>query len=149
MTGKASPKGNWILAWALLCLLPLAFSFYALVGEANQALIQYRNCFNAQTKFLPVGDASICCMPSGLHHTIQHPEDQIITFSNETLIVMNAAHGGKAFLVFLFLTPSLLLGIGVLMNNQLILRVGAMSTLVTYLFILTYIIYAIATFTDS
>ena len=88
-------------------------------------------------------------MPSGLHHTIQNPEDQIITFSNETLIVMSTAHGGNAFRVFLFLTPSLLLGFGVLMNNQHILRVGAMSTLVTYLFILTYIIYAIATFTDS
>ncbi|OYZ56714.1 MAG: hypothetical protein B7X81_11320 [Hydrogenophilales bacterium 17-61-76] len=88
-------------------------------------------------------------MPSGLHHTIQHPEDQIIPFSNETLIVMSTAHGGKAFLVFLFLTPSLLLGYGILVNSKRILRFGAMSTFVTYLFILTYIMYAIATFTDS
>lgn len=149
MTGKASTRGNWILALALLCLVPLALSLYALGREANQALIQYRNCFNAQTKYLPEADAKICCMPSGLHHTIQHPEETIITFSNETLIVMSTANSGKAFLVFLFLTPSLLLGFGVLMNNQLILRVGAISTRVTYLFILIYIIYAIATFTDS
>jgi hypothetical protein len=149
MTAKDSTKLEWTLASALLCLVALLLSSYALVREANQALLKYKDCTYEHAKYLPMRDARICCMSGGLHHTIQHPEDQVITFSDETLIVMSTAQGGKALLVFLFLTPILLLSFGVLMSNQFILRVGAMSMLVAYLVIASAFIYAIATFTDS
>lgn len=149
MINKILPRIEWIFAWTMLCLAPLALSLNAFVRDTNQTLTEYRACLSEQTKYLPVGDANICCMPSGLHRTIQHPEGLVIPVSNETLIVMRATHSGSAFLVFLFLTPSLLLGYGVLANSKSILRFGVRATLTSYFYIFAYITYAILTFTGS
>ena len=88
-------------------------------------------------------------MPNGLHHTIQHREELLFPVSNNTLVFFGAFHGVIAFLTCLFLTPCLLLGYGILTKEAFLLRLAIFATSSVYVFLVCYIIYAIATFKDS
>ncbi len=100
--------------WLALCLIPMMLLLSAIVHEVNDNLEKYHACMEVSAKHIPASDAAICCMPpqSGFSHIVQQPGQAMLHVTNERLIILNALHGELAGLVYLFLTPCLLLIFG-------------------------------------
>lgn len=130
-------------------MLPLVVALNIFAENVSLSLFTYRTCIDENINYLPVSDAIICCIPNGLNGTIQRQGALTIHARSEALIVLSAIHSREAYLVFLFLTPSLLMGYGILVKSKSIIWFGGAMTIATYIFSLGFIIYVFFTATGS
>lgn len=150
-TNNNQSRSIMTLGWLLLlfCLVPFACSLNTSIQNASQVVGQYHACLQETKNNLPSEDAEICCMPGGLQRTVQHRKEMLIPFSNETLIVMESTNRGYTFLVFLFMTPCMLLLYGLLIKDTKIIRIGIWTVVTVCIVAFILIIYSFATFKDS
>lgn len=146
---KSNSKPPLAIIWLLFCLTPLILSLASFLRAGNENVEKYTSCVIEYRQYLPNDDSAICCMPNGLHHSIQHRKERFFKVSNETMVFFSASYGFGALFSCLFLTPCLILGYGMLTKNGAIERIGVFVTSSAYAFLVLYVIYSIAVFKDS